>query len=236
MKKFSKNHLLLGALLLFLFLVWTILITLIDVEPVGPNGSYVGFASFNSWFHELTGVHMLIYTVTDWLGLVPIIICLCFAGLGFAQWIKRKNMFRVDADILLLGAYYILVIAGYSFFEMVPVNYRPILISGYLEASYPSSTTLLVLSVLPTLKYQVYRRVKNRALRKAVAFFVAAFSCFMVIGRLVSGVHWFTDIVGGVLLSTGLYCIYEGATETIESRGREKEHGTMRKDSGTEAE
>lgn len=33
----------------------------------------------------------------------------------------------------------------------------------------------------------------------------------MVIGRLVAGVHWLTDIVGAVLLSFGLYSIYRAA-------------------------
>ena len=227
MRKLKNNQLLHGAGLMIAFAVWTLLIMFFDVRPVGPNGSSVGFAALNVWFHKLTGVHMLIYTITDWLGLVPIIICLWFAGVGLSQWIKRRNLTKVDADILLLGAYYILVIAGYSFFEMVPINYRPILINGYLEASYPSSTTLLVLSVLPTLKYQTDRRTANSAIRKAVKAFVVVFSCFMVIGRLLSGVHWFTDIVGGVLLSAGLFCIYEGAVQMIEKTAGRGEHGIL---------
>ena len=151
---------------------------------------------------------MLIYSVTDWLGLVPIIICMCFGVLGLVQLVKRRNLLKVDSDILLLGAYYVVVILGYLLFEMVPINYRPILIDGNLEASYPSSTTLLVLTVMPTLKYQSDRRIANPVIRKAITVFVIVFAAFMVIGRLISGVHWVTDIAGSVFLSFGLFMIY----------------------------
>ena len=128
--------------------------------------------------------------------------------LGLMQWIRRKSIAKVDRDILLLGGYYILVILGYLIFEMIPINYRPILIDGAMEASYPSSTTLLVLSVMPTLLFQVNRRAKSQMIRRITVAFVILFSAFMVIGRLVAGVHWLTDIVGSVLLSAGLYCLY----------------------------
>ena len=123
---------------------------------------------------------MLIYTITDWLGLVPIIICMCFGVLGFVQLIKHRSLLKVDSDILLLGAYYVLVILCYLLLEMVPINYRPILINGNLEASYPSSTTLLVLSVMPTLKYQTDRRIANPVIRKAITVFVIVFAAFAV--------------------------------------------------------
>ena len=105
------------------------------------------------------------------------------------------------------------VILGYLLFEMVPINYRPILIGGNLEASYPSSTTLLVLSVMPTLKYQSDRRIAKPVTRKAIAVFVIVFSAFMVLGRLIAGVHWATDIVGSVFLSSGLFMIYRFMAE-----------------------
>lgn len=205
-----------GALLLLAFVLWTILIQTVDVQPVGPNGSAVGFSTFNLWFHRLTGVHMALYTVTDWLGLVPIAVCLCFGALGLVQLVRRRSLRRVDADILLLGIYYVLVIFGYLFFEMVPVNYRPILIGGVLEASYPSSTTLLVLSVMPTLWFQAARRVQSAVARTAAAWFAGVFSAFMVLGRLVSGVHWSTDILGAALLSAGLFLLYRAAVARAE--------------------
>ena len=119
-----------------------------------------------------------------------------------------------------------LVIVCYLIFEMIPINYRPVLIEGRLEASYPSSTTLLVLSVMPTLMFQTYRRIENSLIRKAVATFVIAFSLFMVIGRLISGVHWATDIIGSILLSAGLYMLYRSVvlyTYRSKKVGRSKD-------------
>ncbi len=212
----EKRDLLTGIGGLGVFALWTVLIRHVDVQSAGQNGTKIGFAAFNVWFHQLTGVHMTIYTITDWLGLVPILICLCFGVSGLVQLIKRRSLFRVDPDILLLGVYYVLVIACYLIFEMIPVNYRPVLIEGRLEASYPSSTTLLVLSVMPTLLFQTNRRVSNANIRKTVAMFVIIFSAFMVIGRLISGVHWATDIIGSILLSAGLYMLYRSAVMCMD--------------------
>ena len=209
MKKNGKRLLITGSILVAAFVAWTLLIQGMDVQSVGVNGTDVGFATFNSWFHKLTGVHMWIYVVTDWLGLVPIGVCMVFGGIGFTQLVKRRSLFSVDCDIIILGIYYIVVIAAYLVFEMIPINYRPILIEGVMEVSYPSSTSLLVLCVMPTLTEQMNRRLKSVAVKRAVGIITITFSVVMVLGRLISGVHWFTDIVGGALLSAGLFCIYK---------------------------
>ena len=216
MNRGKRKGFLWSGILLLSFALWTLLIQTVDVQPAGVNGTNIGFVAVNTWFHRLTGVHMGIYTVTDWLGLVPIVVCICFGVLGLTQWIRRRSIAKVDKDILLLGAYYILVILGYLVFEMIPINYRPILIDGAMEASYPSSTTLLVLSVMPTLLFQISRRAKSQTVRRITAAFVLLFSAFMVIGRLVAGVHWLTDIVGAVLLSAGLYCLYRAAVLAMD--------------------
>ena len=207
-----------GIVLVLAFVIWTVLIQTVDVQPVGQNGTNVGFATLNCLFHKLTGVHMTIYHITDWLGLVPIFCCLIFGGVGFAQLIKRRSLFKVDSDIIILGIYYIAVIFGYLIFEIIPVNYRPILIDGIMEASYPSSTTLLVLSVMPTVSFQVNHRIKNTFIRKSVNLYVILFMLFMVISRTVSGVHWLTDIVGSVIFSSGLYLIYKSAVLFLDKK------------------
>ena len=218
MKTNGKKTLTIGILLIFAFILWTILILRVDVRPVGQNGTDIGFAALNVWFHGLTGVHMWLYTVTDWFGLVPVFICIGFGALGLYQWIARRSLKKVDLDIILLGGYYILVILGYLIFEMVPINYRPIA----MEASYPSSTTLLVLSVMPTLIFQVNRRSKSGSVKSAVAALAILFSAFMVIGRLVAGVHWLTDIVGAVLLSAGLYLLYRASVMLLVDEKKSK--------------
>ena len=211
MKKNEKKSLLIGSIFLAMFAVWTVLILTVDVQPLGQNGTGIGFAAFNCWFHHFTGVNMAIYTITDWMGLVPVIICLFFAGIGLVQLIKRRSLFKVDTDIMILGVYFVIVFLAYAIFEMIPINYRPILIEGRMEASYPSSTTLLVLSVMSALIEQIQRRLSDITAKRIIKIAAIAFSAFMVIGRLVSGVHWFTDIVGGVLLSAGLFMLYKTA-------------------------
>ena len=210
MKAKGKKELISGVVLIAVFCLWTLLIQTVDVQSAGVNGTDIGLATVNVKFHSLTGVSMTLYNITDWLGLVPLFVCMGFAFVGLVQLIKRKSLIKVDADIIFLGIYYVIVIAGYLVFEMIPINYRPILINSFMEASYPSSTTLLVLSVMPTLVFQVERRAGNNIVRKLVFVLTAVFSAFMVIGRLVSGVHWITDIIGSVLLSAGLFCVYKG--------------------------
>lgn len=200
-----------AGILLMLFAVWTVLIQTVDVRAVGEAGTDIGFAALNVWFHRLTGVHMWIYTVTDWLGLVPVFVCLVFGTTGCIQLFRRKSLIKVDRDILLLGVYYALVVGFYLIFEMLPINYRPILIDGRMEASYPSSTTLLVLSVMPTLVFRIRRRWEDGRGKTVISRLTMVFSVFVVVGRLLSGVHWLTDIVGSVLLSGGLFSLYRAA-------------------------
>ena len=199
-----KKHFLTAIAFLSSFALWTHLISVVDVQAIGPEESAVGFAVLNQFIHNLFGVHMSLYVLTDWLGLVPVAVGFGFAVLGLIQWIKRKNILKVDRSILVLGGFYILTLFFYLFFEEVVINYRPVLIGGYLEASYPSSTTLLVLCVMPT----ACMHFKTPWIKGLIYGFMA----FMVIGRLVSGVHWFTDIIGGILLSAGLVYLYKACT------------------------
>lgn len=225
MRENGKRYLTAGVSMLAAFAVWTALICFVDIQAAGLDGTEIGLASLNTWFHRLTGVHMVLYTVTDWLGLVPILICFCFGVLGTVQLVARKSLYRVDADIMMLGVYYVLIIFLYLLFEMIPLNYRPVLIDGMLEPSYPSSTALLVLSVMPTLEFQTGRRA-GRTVRTIASVFSAAFSLFMAAGRAVSGVHWLSDIIGSVLLSTGMFMLYRYGV-CLTDRRREENNGVQ---------
>ena len=208
MKSNAKKYLTLALCLLAVFVLWTVAVCLVNVQPIGPENSAVGFAGINGAFHRLTGVHMALYDITDILSVIPLGCVAAFGLLGLTQLIRRKDLRKVDSDLLVLGGFYVTVLAVFVLFEKLAVNYRPVLIEGVLEASYPSSTTTLVLCVMPSVMLQLHARMKAGADKNCVQALLAAFTAFMVIGRLVSGVHWLTDIVGGVLLSAGLILLY----------------------------
>lgn len=206
--KRNRKNIIASVCLLIAFILWTTTVCFVDVKQIGPQGSSVGLAGINQFVHDLTGVHFPLYHITDWLGLVPFGICGIFGVLGLVQWIKRKSICKVDHSILVLGGFYVVTIAVYLLFENVVINYRPVLIEGILEVSYPSSTTMLTMCVMPTAIMQCNDRIKNQKIRKVISGAMWAFTVFMVIGRLVSGVHWVSDIVGGALLSAGLVMMY----------------------------
>ena len=204
----KRNRICLATVFFAAFAVWTVAVCFVDVQSIGPQGSAVGFATVNGAFHRLTGLHMALYTITDWLSLIPVAVICGFGLLGLVQWIRRKRLQRVDQSILVLGGFYLAVAAVYGFFELAVVNCRPVLIEGALEASYPSSTTVLALCVMLTAAMQFCARIRHPGFRRCAAVLADGFAAFMVLGRLLSGVHWVTDIVGGILLSTGLVLLY----------------------------
>lgn len=216
MKTENTKNCIISAGLLISFILFTLMVIFIDVKPIGPQESLVGFATLNGWVHNLFGVNMTLYNITDWASVLTLPIMVGFATLGLCQLVKRRSLFKVDSSIIALGGFYIIVLACYLFFEFNIVNYRPILINGFLEASYPSSTTMLVMCVMPTAMMQYSRLIKNSKVKNIVNAFCGIFTGLMVIGRLLSGVHWFTDILGGALLSATLVMLYFSVNKWID--------------------
>ena len=203
-----------GALvLLLMFIIWTIIVCTANVKAIGPYESEVGLATINESIHNYIGVNMTLYSITDILSIIPIGLAISFAITGLVQLIRRRSLIKIDRDILCLGVHYVAVMLFFILFEIFPVNYRPVLIEGTLEASYPSSTTLLVISVMLTANTVFRKRIKSKRLMSVISIGVYSFTVFMVIGRIISGVHWFSDIIGGILLSTSLLLLFSGISE-----------------------
>jgi len=139
MKRKNKKNLFGAIGMLIAFLLWSAAIQAVDVQAIGPNESSVGFATVNQLLRQQIGVHMLLYRITDWLSLVPLGFAAGFGILGSIQWMRRKSLRSVDIDILVLGAFYVAVLICYCFFEIFVINFRPVLMDGVLEPSYPSS-------------------------------------------------------------------------------------------------
>lgn len=218
MKPNNKKIFIISGCLLIAFVLFTWLIMQIDVRPIGPQGSSVGFAAINAWARAVLGVNMTLYNITDWASLVALLIAVGFAILGLCQLVQRKSLLRVDGSILALGGFYCVVFCVYLLFEYFVVNRRPVLINGILEASYPSSTTVLVMCIMPTAMMQFRRLIKDKRVRDGVTLLCGAFTGLMVLGRLLSGVHWLTDIFGGALLSAALVTLYAAVVSWLDAR------------------
>ena len=199
----KKRNFLISTILILLAVVFTILVKVVDVKAIGVNETNIGFATLNQLVFKTTGVNMIWYHITDWLGLVPVFMAIVYGIIGFIQLIKRKSLFKVDIEIMILGLFYIIVISLYIFFEKVIVNYRPILMNGFLEASYPSSHTLMAICLCGS-SIIVNKKLFNNKITTFIDGLSVVIIFTTVIGRLISGVHWFTDIIGGMIISIAL--------------------------------
>lgn len=215
----KKTRLLTAAcILLFLSVLFTVLVRLVDVQPIGPQDSCVGFAEINRFFHELTGVQMTWYHITDFLAVIPVCTALAFAVIGLVQTIQRRSLLKVDKGLLLLGLFYIFTVTVYVFFECCVINYRPILMDGVLEASYPSSHTMLSVFVMSTAIPVAGFLFKSKTVLTLIRIVSVCTVVLIVLGRLLSGVHWLTDILGGVLIGSTLSVLYLCALQALPEK------------------
>lgn len=213
MKDNSRTKFILSGIAFALFCALILAVKFIDVRAIGPEGSSVGLSEINEAVHNLFGVNLAWYKITDYLGCAAIAVAGCFALLGVYQLVTRKSLAKVDPDIYALAGCYAAAVLVYVIFEHAIVNYRPIDLGSGLEASFPSSHTVLSLCIMSTAIEQLARRIKNNALSAALCIGCGVLGAVIVAGRLVSGVHWFTDILGGVLISLAILLAYLGACE-----------------------
>lgn len=204
----KKRNLVISVILILLAIIFTILVKNVDVNTLGANGSNIGFSTLNRSVFDNIGVNMTWYNITSCLGIISIIIALAYVLIGLIQLVKRKNVFKVDKEIIALGIFYVILAAIYIAFEIFIVNYRPILMDGELEASYPSSHTMLTIFICGSailINSKLFNDNKIAKITNVVALIIMIVT---VIGRLLSGVHWFTDILGGIIIASALLMSY----------------------------
>lgn len=207
MKK-NKKYIIITFVLLLISVIYTLLVKFVDVSDIGPNLSSVGFSTINGAFHNLTGEIDFFYKLTKYLGLIPFLIVAFYGFIGVKQLIKYKSIKKVDKRIILLGCFYVLVLITYILFEKVIINYRPVLMDGELEASYPSSHTMLALCICLSSLMIAKNFIKNKNVLKYFNIGTIILMFILVIGRTLSGVHWLTDIIGGIIISIFLVSCY----------------------------
>lgn len=211
----AEQKMRMGWILLIAFLVLFLLVLKIDVRPIGPENSEVGFAFLNGPVHDLLEFKKIPYTISKLSGALTLLAAAGFAVLGVLQLVQRRSLFEVDRDILLLGAFYVLLFILYVFFDKVAINYRPVILDEGLEPSFPSSHSLLALVICGTGMMQADRRLKGSPYKGIAIDVLGILMIVTVLCRLLSGVHWFTDILAGVLLGASLVCFYAALEERL---------------------
>lgn len=219
----KKKLFLSSCFLLVMSIIYIFLVKFVDVSNIGPNGSKVGFSSLNSSFKEMVGLNMTWYKITKYLGLIPIAMCGCYALLGLYQLIKNKGFKGVDKRIYALGVFYVVFALIYVLFEKVALNYRPFIIDGELEASFPSTHTLLAICLCGSSLMVSKYFIKNEKILKATNILTWLVMIAIVVGRTISGVHWITDIIGGIIISIFMLTVLYTAINIINSMERKKE-------------
>ena len=206
MKKYT-----LPCILTLCFIVFTILVKVVDVQALGPEGSLIGFATINTAFHNFFSEFKFFYYLTQVLGLFALALAAFFAIVGLVQLVKRRSLLKVDRYIIALGITYIVVILLYVLFEKLAINYRPVITEEGLEASYPSTHTMLILCIFGTARYAFYRLIKNQKTAYALDIICLIIMSLTIVGRLICGVHWLTDIIGSLLISSAIVSTYNRA-------------------------
>ncbi len=210
----NKKNIIISILLTILSIVYIYVVKTIDVSSIGPNNSKVGLSKLNEGFRNIVHSNMTIYKITEVLGYIIFIIVLFYGLIGLYQFIKRKSIFKVDKRLLLLGVLYVVLIGIYVFFEKFIINYRPILIDGKLEASFPSSHTMLALCVCMS-SIIISKKYINIKYVHKVNLITTILMLLVLVGRLVSGVHWISDIIGGILISCTLLMYFYSINKKI---------------------
>lgn len=204
MKKQGYIYLIVACVLLALFVALTVCLVFVDVRAAGESGAEVGFATINEKVWQTIGQSEAALTVSEICGLCMIAAVGAFGVVGLVQVIRRKGILRADRELYVMAGGLVLLAVAYVFFEIFVINCRPVLDEGELAASFPSSHTMLAVAVAGMGASYLHSRPKKGVLLGVLVGLLTGIAICTVACRLLGGVHWPTDIVGGVLLGMAI--------------------------------
>lgn len=199
----NKIKYIISGVCFFLFIILIVLLKTVDIGT-SPVGLPVGLYTVNEAVFSFTGVNNIWDKLTDGILALAISAAVAFFVLGLVQLIKRKSVKKVDREIIYMGGLYFVVILFYVIFEKVVINCRAI----EAEASFPSSHTMVICAIFGAAILVLGKYIKNKNVCLAVRIVLGALILIAVAGRLLSGMHWLTDICGAVLLSGALVALF----------------------------
>ena len=214
----KKKWLKISVCLLILAVIYTVLVKFIDVKAIGPSGTKVGFATMNDWFRDLIGYNDMFYKISKYAGVIPFVFCAYYGLMGLIELIKNKSLKKVNYRYYILACFYVIFVALYFFFEKVVINYRPVVLKGVLEASYPSTHTLLAICLCGSSLIVSKLLIKNKTLRMLADIAAWILMLTIVTTRVASGVHWLSDIFGGIIISLAYLSFFKLSLLRMETK------------------
>ena len=200
-------------------IIYTALVTFVDKQTIGPEGTSVGFSAINKVFLDLISYNPMWDKITDLMLMIAILTAVYFAATGFLQLVKEKRpLAEIDKDILIMGFLYVILVIMYVLFDKVPFNYRPVLLPDEveLEASFPSTHVLMICTIMGSaIAAWRERFYDDENLVTVLKVFACAVMFIGVVGRVLAGVHWFSDICAGLLFSATLISAYEATLDKL---------------------
>ena len=224
----TKKSYLFAFVLLVIAVVFTVLVSKIDVKPIGPVNpetnvtSEVGFASINGAVHEKLGFNDTFYTISKYAGYLALVLVVFYAFTGLIELLQKKSLKGVNKVLYALAVFYVCVAVVYVLFEVMIINYRPVIMDGELEASFPSSHTMLALCVCGSSLIVSKHNIKKENFRKLLNIGAWIVMILVVVTRVLSGVHWITDICGGILISLFMLQTLSSVVKSMTAKKEEQ--------------
>lgn len=197
-----------AAVMTIVVILATVLVATVDVQPVGVVGTNLGFATLNTGFFSRFGENQTFYKISKIAGYLSFAVAGGFGIFFLVQLFQRKSLKKVDRNLTVLMLLYLAALIIYLLFETIVINYRPVLRDKGLEPSYPSTHAMLAYVIMVSAVDQWNIYIKNEKLLTAVVAASFLVMALILISRLLSGVHWLTDIIGGILFGDMLIAWY----------------------------
>lgn len=206
----KKTCITMACLFMGLYIVLLVMLYSVDVTFEGVNGSRIGLSGINIPIRDAIGTNMIFYNISKYVGALGIALVGVLAVWFLVRIIREKSLKALTRKEYELGVLYLLTCVLYVVFSKIVINYRPIIKwdEEGPESSFPSTHAMIAVVIFGSFCCIAGNYIKNEKLCKLIRILCVILAVLVIVGRMLSGVHWFTDIVGGVLVALSLVFAY----------------------------
>lgn len=205
MKKFINLYTILGCASLFLFILLMILLNA-DKAVIAESGKEVGLSSINNLVKYSYKENLDL--MTDLLFYVTFTVVVFEGCLGIIQLVTRKSLFKVDKEIIIFGiSLVVMVVLWLVFDHLLKINVRPI---DANEGSFPSTHVMMATFLALASHAFICMKYETRLPKYLSLVLAIIIISTITFGRVACGMHYITDVTGGLFMGLALYFITFG--------------------------